>query len=228
MQTRHLFVFLFIFFIRFSSPRVRVRTCGSFFLTTWSVLLDVIIIHPLLVLCTGKIRARTRKGVVALSRLRSIVTTKIIEETTRITVHDEVNTYSHFTENLNSFGNHGSRRLMKSQCTRKKQVISHFTRKNWRPFTNHEDTLYYPPAWIHMWCSYREDCSVNRIPFLSSLDVLIHVENAKQFTFWYPFVMSTQVNIFVFKTWRIYKLIVYKSVICAWSWPTSYSKQFRR
>ena len=40
--------------------------------------------------------------------------------------------------------NHGSRLLMKSRFTRKKQAISHFDSrgKKTRPFTNHENTLY--------------------------------------------------------------------------------------
>ena len=58
-----------------------------------TALLDVFIIRPLLVL-GAEIRARTLRGIIVLTRSRNIVNygSKMIEDTTRITVHDELNT----------------------------------------------------------------------------------------------------------------------------------------
>ena len=57
-----------------------------------TALLDVFIIRPLLVL-GAEFRARTLRGIIVLTRSRNIVNygLKIIEDTTRTTVHDELN-----------------------------------------------------------------------------------------------------------------------------------------
>ena len=94
----------------------------------------------------NEIRARTRRGMIVLSRSCNIVNCmlKIIEVTTGVTVHDELNTSFSFHEELvQRITVHGFQSNHDSRLEEKNKPFHISRKKKIRPFTKYENTLYH-------------------------------------------------------------------------------------